>query len=134
MKEKDSFYSFPWNVGFILCCNGVQLFKSSNQSFWPILLAITSLSPGIRMNAENLILAGAWQGIGKPPIQSILRQVLDKIEHLNIQGVPIASPHFNGIKVVKERLIMAVFDLPARAGATNFLQFNGNYSCLYCLD
>lgn len=29
---------------------------------------------------------------------------------------------------------MAVFDLPARAGATNFLQFNGKFSCLYCLD
>ena len=133
LKEKDSFFSFPGNVGFILCCDGVQLFKSSNQSFWPILLAITSLPPGIRMNAENLILAGTWQGFGKPPIQSILRQVLDKIEHL-IQGVPIESPHFNGMKVVKGRLIMAVFDLPARAGATNFLQFNGNYSCLYSLD
>ena len=35
------------------------------------------------------------QGIGKPPIQSILKQVLDKIEHLNIQGLPIESPHVN---------------------------------------
>ena len=60
--------------------------------------------------------------------------MLDKIEHLNILGVPIESPHFNGIKVVKGRLIMAVFDLPARAEATNFLQFNDNFSCLYCLD
>ena len=29
---------------------------------------------------------------------------------------------------------MAVFDLPARASATNFLQFNGSHSCLYCFD
>ena len=29
---------------------------------------------------------------------------------------------------------MAVFDLPARAIATNFVQFNGYYSCTYCLD
>ncbi len=69
ITEKGSFFSIPGNVGFILCCDGVQLFKSSSQSFWPILLAITSLPPGIRMNAENLILAGAWQGTGKPPMQ-----------------------------------------------------------------
>jgi len=86
------------------------------------------------MNAENLILADARQGIGEPLMQTILSQVLNKIEHLHIQGIPIESPHFNGTKVVKGRLIMAVFDLPARAGATNFLQFNGNHSCLYCLD
>ncbi len=134
ITEKGSFFSIPGNVGFILCCDGVQLFKSSSQSFWPILLAITSLPPGIRMNAENLILAGAWQGTGKPPMQNILKQVLDKIAQLELQGVPIESPHFNGTKIVKGKLIMAVFDLPARAGATNFLQFNGNHSCLYCLD
>ena len=29
---------------------------------------------------------------------------------------------------------MAMFDLPARAIATNFVQFNSYYSCTYCLD
>ena len=35
---------------------------------------------------------------------------------------------------MKAKLLMAVFDLPARAGATNFLQFNGHHSCLYYID
>ena len=29
---------------------------------------------------------------------------------------------------------MGVFDLPARAAATNTKQYNGEYGCLYCLD
>ena len=45
------------------------------------------------MNAENLILAGAWQGRGKSPMQNILKQVLAKIAQLELQGLPIESPH-----------------------------------------
>ena len=63
----------------------------SNQSFWPIILAITNLPPGIRMNAENLILAGVWQGTGKQPMKVILSKVLVKINQLYSKGVHIQS-------------------------------------------
>ena len=98
----------------ILCCDGVQLFKSLNQSFWPIISAITNLAPDIRMNAENLILAGVWQGTGKPPMKVILSTVLVKINQLYTKGVHIQSSQFSGKKIVKAKLLMAVFDLPAR--------------------
>ena len=35
---------------------------------------------------------------------------------------------------MKAKLLIAVLDFPARASATNCVQFNGNYGCLYCLD
>lgn len=82
----------PENTGLILCSDGVQLFKSSNQSFWPVLLAVTSLPPGIRMNAENLILAGVWQGPVKPPMKVILDPVIEKLQRLQVRGVPFQSP------------------------------------------
>lgn len=59
----------------------------------------------------------------------ILAQVLNKIEHIRTHGVPFNS---NGPRVVRARLLMCVFDLPARASATNFVQFNGYHSCIYC--
>lgn len=134
MLKHDNFLSVPEHAGLILCCDGVQLFKSSNQSFWHILLAVSNLPPNIRMNTENVILAGVWQGTGKPPMSMILSKVLEKIEQLYTHGSLISSPNFDGVKILKAKLLMAVFDLLARASATNFLQFNGNYSCLYCHD
>ena len=122
----------PENTGLILCSDGVQLFKSSNQSFWPVLLAVTSLPPGIRMNAENLILAGVWQGPVKPPMKLIIGPVIEKLQQLHLHGITFQSP--TGPKVARAKLLMAVFDLPAKAMATNFVQYNGYYSCTYCLD
>ncbi len=132
VQKQEGFLSIPEHAGLILCADGVQLFKSSNQSFWPILLAVTNLPPGIRMNSENLILAGVWQGCVKPDLDCILTMVLEKLTDLYNNGILVQSPHFDGTKLIKAKLLLAVFDLPARASATKFVQFNGYYSCLYC--
>lgn len=87
------------------------------------------------MNAENLILAGVWQGTVKPPMEVILGKVMKKIiDKLQTEGVRVKSFYYSGVKIVKAKLLIAVFDLPARACATNFSQFNGSHSCLYCFD
>ena len=62
----------------------------------------------------------------------ILTPVLDKIQHLHTHSIPILTP--TGLKTIRTCLLMAVFDLPAKAIVTNFVQFNGYYSCTYCLD
>ena len=93
---------------------------------------MTSLPPGIRMNAENLILAGVWQGTVKPPMDAILSKVLDKISDFRNNGISVQLA--NCQKKVYAQVVLSVFDLPARAIATSFVQFNGNYSCLYCYD
>lgn len=132
LQGPGGFLSVPEHTGLILCSDGVQLFKSAQQSFWPILLAVTGLPPGIRMNAENLLLAGAWQGTVKPPMNVVLGQVVKSIQKLEVNGIPFQSP--DGVKLIRAKLLLAVFDLPAKAIATNFLQYNGYYSCTYCLD
>lgn len=95
------------------------------------MVAVTRLPPGIRMNAEN-ILAGVWQGTVKPPMKVILTPVVDKIQYLHTHGIPILTP--TGLKTIQVSLLIAVLDLPAKAIVTNFVQFNGYYSCVYCLD
>ena len=45
------------------------------------------------MNAENIILAGVWQGPVKPPMNVILTPVLEKIRELNISGIPVLTPN-----------------------------------------
>lgn len=111
------------NTGLILCSDGVQLFKSSQQTLWPIVLAVTSLPPGI------LILAGVWQGSVKPPMEKILSPLLEKLQILKDDGIDVQTP--NGLKTVRACLLMGVFELPAKA---NHTQFNGYNGCIYCLD
>ena len=130
--QPGNFLSFPEHAGLILCSDGAQLFKSCGQSLWPIQLAIANFPPEIRMNIDYLLLAGVWLGTVKPVIDKIVQPVLDKIEKLYHCGVDVRTP--DGPKRVKACLLMGVFDLIAKAMATNCTQFNGNYGCLYCLD
>ena len=92
LTEPGGFLTVPEHIGLILCSDGVQLFNSAKQSIWPILLSITNLPPGIRMNAENIILAGIWQGPIKPPMNLILTPVLDKIHYIKSNGIPVHTP------------------------------------------
>lgn len=106
---------------------------SAGQSIWPFHLCITSLPPEIRMNVDYLLLAGVWLGPGKPSnISVFLQPVLDKVHHLYQEGLAISTP--SGPRVLKARLLCAIFDLPAKAMALNSLQYNGKYGCANCLD
>ena len=99
------------------------------QSLWPIELSITSLPPHIRMNVEYLLLGGVWLGSVKPDMNNILQPIIEKVNSLDVS---INTPE--GIKHLKAKLLLGVFDLPAKAAAVNMMQYNGRYGCLYCLD
>lgn len=92
LSKPGGFLTVPEHTGLILCSDGVQLFKLAKQTIWPILLAVTNLPPGIRMNAENLILAGIWQGLIKSLMSLILPPVLGKINHLKANGIVVQTP------------------------------------------
>ena len=132
LSKPGEFLSFPEHTALILNADGAPIFKSAGNSIWPIYLCITSFPPEIRMNARNLLLAGVWCGPVKPDMKVILGPVLEAINQLKVDGIPIETA--TGQRIVKACLLLAVFDLPALAMACNTTQFNGNYGCLYCLD
>ena len=39
-----------------------------------------------------------------------------------------------GTKVLKAKLLIGVFDFPAKVSALNVVQYNGYYGCPYCTD
>ena len=81
------------------------------------------------MNVDYLLLGGVWLGSVKPDMNNILQPI---IENVNSLDVSINTPE--GIKYLKAKLLLGVFDLPAKAAAVNMMQYNGRYGCLYCLD
>lgn len=127
LMKDEGFLSCPENTGLILCTDGVPIFKSSKGSLWPVYLMVTSIPPHLRMRAENLIVAGLWYGSIKPPMNILLRPILNSIQLISEVGVQC----FDG-SICRAKLLMGVFDLPAKACATNTKQFNGEYGCLYC--
>ena len=84
------------------------------------------------MNVENMIVAALWLGPCKPSIDVLLPSVLSKIDLLHTNGIEFSTPH--GKKVVRVKIVAAVFDFPAKAMALNIVQFNGYYGCPYCKD
>ena len=84
------------------------------------------------MNAENMMVGALWLGPCKPPMQTLLPRVLSKIETLQTTGIQFQTSE--GIKILKAKLLVGVFDQPAKAMVLNVVQFNGYYGCPYCLD
>eukprot|EP00731_Ephydatia_muelleri_P006885 Em0003g1133a len=113
LKQEGNFLSVPEHAGLILCCDGVPVFKSSGQTLWPVLMFTTSLPPMIRMNSENMMVGALWLGPCKPPMKALLHPVLSNIE--NLQKTGIAFPTSKGMKILKAKLLMGVFDQPAKS-------------------
>ncbi|KAL5505856.1 hypothetical protein EMCRGX_G007386 [Ephydatia muelleri] len=132
LRAEGAFLSCPEHAGLILCTDGVPVFKSSGQTLWPVLMFTTSLPPEVRMNVENMIVAALWLGPCKPSIDVLLPSVLSKIDLLHTNGIEFSTPH--GKKVLRVKIVAAVFDFPAKAMALNIVQFNGYYGCPYCKD
>ena len=93
------------HTGLIMCADGVAMFRASKWSIWPIQLCITSLPPEVRMNIQNLVLAGVWLGPVKPNLLVILKPILERIDVLKTDGIPFTTP--DGVKTLKAMLVAA---------------------------
>ena len=103
------------NTGLILCADGTPVFKSSKCSLWPVYLALTSISPNKRMRLDNVIIAAfiSWANKarhGCPPSSYSRKYSSSRRE-----------------SIIRPKLLMAVFNLPAKAATTNTKQYNGEF-------
>lgn len=68
------------------------------------------------MNVNYILLGGVWLGPVKPDMKVILKPIIDKINSFDTE---IKTP--DGKKRLRARLLLGVFDLPAKAMAMNSL-------------
>ena len=94
-------------------------------------LVILNLPANVRMNAENIITCGVWVGPTKPLMGLLLDPITESLQHLSSLGVNIQTP--SGNCTCRAKLVMGVFDLPAKAAVLCAKQFNGEYGCSVCL-
>lgn len=131
LSAPGRFFSDKHNLALSLSTDGVPLYKSSPVSLWPVYLVILNLPANIRMNSENVILCGLWVGPRKPIIHYLLDPIVKTIRKLSTIGVKINSAI--GHLTFRAKIVMGVFDLPAKAMVLNAKQYNGKYGCSVCL-
>jgi hypothetical protein len=100
---------------------------------WPIFLAINELSPGLRFSRENIILAGIWQGKGKPPFRYFIEAFSKELNKLSSDGFNVKVGCMMTI-LVKVVVVCITVDLPAKAELLCMVYFNGRFACITCED
>lgn len=114
-------------ISLTMNTDGVQIFKSSKNSLWPIIVAINNLAPEIRYKKENLIIAGFH--FGKHPDMDIyLKDFTDELRSLKANGILIDGER------LPVRCLISVLDSAAKYKVLNHKAYNGYYGCPYCYE
>ena len=101
-------------------------------SLWPVYLVILNLSAAVRMKVESIILCGFWIGATKPLMKFLLEPISSYLHKLSIIGTTI---NIGKEKIIiQSKLVLGVFDLPAKAVVLCCKQYNGEYKCHVCLN
>ena len=127
LTAENRFFSNPYNIALSLSTDGVPLYKSSTVSFWPVYLMVLNLPPHIRVHASNIILCGVWVGPAKPVMSLLLSPVAEFLEKLSTAGMEINTS--DGIVTICAKLVLGIFDLPAKALILCAKQYNGEFGC-----
>lgn len=125
--EPGRFFSDKRNLALALSTDGVPLYKSSPVSLWPVYLVILNLPAQVRMRAQNIILCAVWVGPTKPIIKLLLDPICEYLKNLSTLGAKFGNCTY------RAKLVMGVFDLPAKAAVLCAKQFNGEYGCAVCI-
>ena len=132
MTTNDRFFSSPENLALSVFTDGVPLFKSSPVSLWPVYLVILNLPAKVRMKSQNVILCGLWVGPIKPVMKLLLEPIMTHLRRLCSVGLAFTTPN-GALTNIRTKVVLGIFDLPAKAAVLNAKQFNGKYGCAVCI-
>jgi len=126
-----SFFSrSKFNVAFSYYSDGVEIFKSSKSSFWPLFFTNENLPYKERFKIENMLLLGIWFDSTKPVFELLLKKEQEFIYNFYTKGINVGDL-LNPI-IVKGVILMGTGDLPARNDLSFFARFNSEFGCMHC--
>jgi len=119
---------FPHAISLLMSTDGVPVFKSSKVSMWPVSISINELPPNLRR--KYMMACVLWVGEGKPNFSLMLRDFVNEMKYLSINGFQWTLN--NEIITSTVVLTNVCVDSVARAPLQNLLQFNGYFGCAWC--
>lgn len=116
---------------FTLNSDGAPIYNSSKISMWPVQLYCNFLPPEIRFKKENILIYMLYASEKKPEFTELFNLLAQEIEFL--QENKIQFLYNEKIHKCTAVIMLASFDLPARAMASGQKQFSGQNACVFCL-
>lgn len=103
--------------------DGLPLFKSSSESFWPILAIIR------QEDKPEPFVIGLWVGLSKPDdSNTFLQGFINEMSEIEVNGVTFDD------KIYKIKIENFVCDTPARSFVKKTKGHCGYYGCDYCVQ
>ena len=132
--QNDGILSSPNNLSFSHNTDGAPLFKLSNISIiWPVYMLINELPITQRKKRNYALFYGVWISCRKPQMWSFLKPLYEELNVLGSKGHTFCD-YYGSTFDCKCFLLTCTCDLPARAIVYNCNQFNGDFSCWFCLQ
>lgn len=130
-NEKNQYVTAIFNT------DGASRFESSQNSRWPIQIQVNELPPQNRL--KNIITCGMWFGKSKPDIKiKIFLEIF--VNEMNIINKNEIKCVIKGeTRMLKLYMLILCVDsvvnvvVDSRAPMQGLVQFNGYYSCSWCL-
>lgn len=121
-----------YDIFLFLTTDGVDPFKSTSYSYWPVVLFIGNLPPWERFKMHNILPVMIIPGPKSPVnITSFLKPVLDEIKELSSTWLEVLM--WDGcVRRVRVHLLFAMGDLPAMAKLCHLRGHNALFPCRYC--
>lgn len=123
----------PFNLKLTLTFNtdGVQVFKSTTKSLWPIQFICNFLPPDIRFHQKNIIVSGLSFEHGKPNMLSFFEPIALEFNDIHENGISVL---INGQSIkLKVNITHCSVDLPAQSMVQGIVLYNGYNSCPQCM-
>lgn len=117
--------TLQWNT------DGVQIFKSSKVSLWPIQVAVNNLP--FQARKENILLCGLWYG-SKPDMNIFLKPFVEELSMLHNEGLEYVVSGSKDKAKVKVHTLIASVDSQARPLLQKLKTFRGKQGCSFCLN
>lgn len=117
-------------ITLTLNTDGVEVFKSSKNSLWPIQAIINEMDVKDRFKTKNILLLGVFYYHKHPNMQLFLKNTMIELQELKSTGLEVTVG--NKIYHFDVNLLCGTFDGPAKAAVQNLTQHNGYHSCHYC--
>lgn len=110
--------------------DGVQVFRSSSVSMWPVQAMVNELP--YRERRKNMMLCGLWYGKEKPDMNLFLSLLVEELISLHKVGI---TRNVVGEEEIRIRVhtIASPVDSVARPLLQNIKQYNGRFGCSFCL-